>query len=140
MTPVMPATPVMPSPPSDPPPRRVRHKDALGRRGEDIAAAHLERCGVRVLARNWRCREGEIDIVAHDAGTLVAVEVKTRTSLRFGSPLDAVTPAKLRRLRRLARSWTAEHGRPGSRIRIDAMTVLTGTGGRMFLRHHRGIG
>ncbi|MFC3999555.1 YraN family protein [Nocardiopsis sediminis] len=128
------------SPLSGPPPRAARHKDVLGRRGEDIAAAHLERSGIRVLARNWRCREGELDIVARDAGTLVAVEVKTRTSLRFGSPLDAVTPVKLRRLRHLARAWSAEHGHPGARVRIDVVSVLAGTGGRMFLRHHRGVG
>ncbi|RCV47613.1 YraN family protein [Marinitenerispora sediminis] len=111
----------------------------MGRRGEELAAVYLERAGMRVLARNWRCREGEIDIVARTGATLVAAEVKTRSSARFGSPLEAVTAAKRARLRRLAHMWAA--GRPESyaRVRVDVLSVLPGPGGRWYLRHHRGV-
>ncbi|MFC7327866.1 YraN family protein [Marinactinospora rubrisoli] len=119
--------------------RVPRHTELLGRRGEDIAAAYLERAGMRVLARNWRCPAGEIDIVARHGGTLVAAEVKTRSSTRFGSPLEAVTAAKRARLRRLVRAWAA--GRPESyaRLRVDVLSVLRAPGGRWYVRHHRGV-
>ena len=99
-------------------------KDVLGRFGEDTAAAHLVRAGLVLLERNWRCREGEIDIVAIDGRVLVFCEVKTRSSAAFGSPAEAVSPAKLQRLRRLAAVWLAEH--PGSwpELRFDVVSVL----------------
>ncbi|MBV2362558.1 YraN family protein [Streptomonospora nanhaiensis] len=111
----------------------------LGARGEEVASAYLRRAGMRILARNWRCPEGELDIVAGDGGTLVVAEVKTRTSLRFGSPLEAVTEPKRRRLRRLARRWQAEHRAWGAPTRIDVVSVLVLPGGRVFVRHHRGV-
>ncbi len=81
-------------------------KDELGRRGEQLAAEHLERQGLAVLARNWRCGEGELDIVATDGdATVVFCEVKTRRGTGFGSPLEAVTRGKRRRIRRLAFLW-----------------------------------
>ena len=70
-------------------------KDALGRRGEAIAARHLEAAGLVIVERNWRCTHGEIDIVARDGGDLVFVEVKTRSSVEYGHPLEAITPIKL---------------------------------------------
>src|ERR1700761_2233127 len=88
----------------------VRQKDALGQHGEQLAAQHLEENGFRVLDRNYRCAEGELDIVAAEHRTLVAVEVKTRSGLRYGTPLEAVTPQKRRRLRRLAVHWVVSHG------------------------------
>ncbi|GAB3451863.1 YraN family protein [Streptomonospora sediminis] len=111
----------------------------LGARGEDIAAAYLERSGLRILARNWRCPEGEIDIVACEGPTIVVAEVKTRTGLRFGSPLEAVTDPKRRRLRRLARRWAAAHGGAGRPARVDAVCVLVLARDRVFVRHHRGV-
>src|SRR5680860_1434161 len=76
----------------------VRATQAVGRYGERVAVDRLERAGMRVLDRNWRCEEGELDIVALDGGCVVAVEVKTRRSLACGHPFDAVTPVKARRL------------------------------------------
>ena len=72
-------------------------KDALGRRGEQLAAQYLEQAGFRILDRNWRCAEGEIDIVAAERRVLVVCEVKTRSDTRYGSPLDAITRAKRNR-------------------------------------------
>ncbi|MDA8370792.1 MAG: YraN family protein [Nocardiopsaceae bacterium] len=118
---------------------RIRRGRSLGKRGEEVAAAYLERAGMLVLARNWRCREGEIDIVARRGATLVIVEVKTRTSLRFGSPLEAVTATKRRRLLRLARLWAAEHGTAAARTRVDVVSVLVRPAGRTYVQHHQGV-
>ena len=68
----------------------MRAKDVLGRRGEDLAAGYLEAQGMRIVDRNWRCSEGEIDIVALDGDALVIAEVKTRKSLAYGHPFEAV--------------------------------------------------
>ncbi|TDQ53695.1 YraN family protein [Actinorugispora endophytica] len=110
----------------------------LGRRGEDVAAAYLERIGMRVLERNWRCGDGEIDIVAGWGRTLVVVEVKTRAGSRFGRPLEAVDARKRVRLRGLGRRWALARGRTG-RIRVDVLGVLARPGGRWFVRHQRGV-
>ncbi|MDX2375569.1 YraN family protein [Microbacterium sp. LRZ72] len=80
-------------------------KDERGRAGEARAARHLEQAGWRVLARNWRCVHGEIDIVAERGDEIAIVEVKTRRTRRFGHPLEAITPRKLTRLRYLAIAW-----------------------------------
>lgn len=90
--------------------------------------------GFEVLCRNWRCSDGEIDLVLRDAGAAVLVfcEVKTRTSSTFGSPWEAVTPAKARRLRRLAGRWMAEARPAGlapSDMRVDVAAVRPGPGG-----------
>jgi len=106
----------------------MARKDVLGRTGEDLAVDHLIDRGYEIVARNWRCPVGEIDIVARDASTTVIVEVKTRAGLRFGHPLDAITPVKLARLRRLAGAWCAEH-EPGGRVRIDAVAVIASRDG-----------
>ncbi len=81
----------------------------IGALGEQLAVEHLESLGLRVLVRNWRCRYGELDVIAADdaARTVVFVEVKTRTSDQFGGVAQAVTPQKVRRLRRLAGLWLA---------------------------------
>jgi putative endonuclease len=98
-------------------------KDELGMRGERIAERHLVARGLTVLDRNWRCAQGEIDLVMRDGDETVFVEVKTRSSIAFGHPLEAITVTKLARLRRLAVAWCEAH--PGSgRIRIDAVAVL----------------
>ncbi len=83
----------------------MRAKDVLGRNGEQAAADYLETEGFRILARNWRCADGEIDIVAMDRHTLVICEVKTRSGARYGTPLESVTRLKRNRLRRLAVRW-----------------------------------
>ncbi|KIH97949.1 hypothetical protein LP52_16650 [Streptomonospora alba] len=117
----------------------MRRRAELGLRGEEAAAAYLVRRGLRILARNWRCPEGEIDIVAGQGATIIVAEVKTRTSLRFGSPLEAVTATKRRRLRRLARRWAAAHRAGGRPMRIDVVCVLVLHGDRVFVRHHQGV-
>lgn len=115
----------------------MRAKDAWGRYGEDAAAKHLQAQGLVVLDRNWRCDVGEIDIVARDGDTLVVCEVKTRTSVDFGSPLEAVTPAKAARLRRLAACWVRGHEVHPREIRIDLIGVLAGKGAPS-IEHVRG--
>src|SRR3954451_15768526 len=85
----------------------MRAKDILGRRGEQAAADHLTELGWQILDRNWRCREGELDIVARDGTELVFVEVKTRSSLAFGAPAEAVDRVKAARIRQLALRWIA---------------------------------
>ncbi len=82
-------------------------KDVLGRRGEDLAARFLEQQGLVVLSRNWRCRHGEVDLVATDADKLVVCEVKTRSGTRFGEPAEAVTGRKAARIRRVTQAWLA---------------------------------
>ncbi len=103
-------------------------KDELGRFGECVAAHHLESSGYRIIERNWRCTSGEIDIIAEDQSSTVFVEVKTRSSLAFGHPFDAVTPAKLVRLRRLAAAWCNEAVDRPVHIRIDVVGVLATAG------------
>ena len=90
----------------------------LGDRGEDAAAAYLERSGMTVVERNWRCPTGEIDIVALEGETLVLCEVKTRRSTKKGTPEDAVTPAKQRRYARLAAAYVQHAGSRGGRRQV----------------------
>lgn len=115
----------------------MARKDVLGRTGEQLAVDHLIDRGYEIVARNWRCPVGEIDIVARDASTTVIVEVKTRAGLGFGHPLDAITPVKLARLRRLAGAWCAEH-EPAGRVRIDAVAVIAGRDG-IVIEHVRQV-
>lgn len=100
-----------------PPDRR-----ALGAAGEALAAAWYERRGFTVLDRNWRCRDGELDLVVADATTIVFCEVKTRRSTRFGAPIEAVTAAKARRVRLLAAQWLAGR-RERKQVRFDVASV-----------------
>ena len=114
-------------------------KDELGRRGEDLAARFLEDAGYRVVERNWRCARGEIDIIARTGDTIVFVEVKTRSSLAFGHPFEAITATKLARLRVLAAAWCAEHRPRASRIRLDAIAVVAPRGARPTVEHLLGV-
>ncbi len=138
----------------------MRAKDAVGRYGEDVAARHLSAAGFVLLDRNWRCAAGEIDIVAADRDTLVFCEVKTRRGLGFGGPLDAITHAKVRRLRALALRWLAERRdlasaarRPAAarspsspvicagqpEIRFDVVGVVVPVRGPASVTHLRGV-
>ena len=103
-------------------------KDTLGRRGEQLAASYLEGCGYTIADRNWRCPQGEIDIVAWHGHELVFVEVKTRSSVAFGHPLEAITAVKLARLRRLAAAWCEAHPGPHDVVRIDGIAVIAPRG------------
>ncbi len=111
----------------------MARKDELGRAGEKLAAEHLTAAGYTILERNWRCAIGEIDIVAQHGGTTVVVEVKTRSGVGFGHPLDAVTPRKLARLRRLAGAWCEAQPTPPAQgvreLRIDVIGVVAGRDG-----------
>jgi putative endonuclease len=118
----------------------MRPKDAVGRYGEQVAVAHLEGLGMRVLERNWRCPIGEIDVVALDGDCLVVCEVKTRRSEVCGSPLEAVTPAKLARLRRLAGAWLESRDAHLPEVRIDVVAVLRPLRGRAQVEHLQGVG
>jgi putative endonuclease len=117
----------------------MRATDAVGDYGERVAQRFLTDQGMRVLSRGWRCRQGEIDLVAVDGSCLVVCEVKTRRSVRAGSPLDAVTPAKLSRLRKLAAAWLAEHGGGYPEVRIDVVAVLVPRRGGPRVEHVRGL-
>jgi putative endonuclease len=123
---------------------RTGSKQQIGVRGEDLACAELERQGMRVLERNWRCRLGEIDIVAAEAGrtglTLVFCEVKCRSGLGFGHPLEAITFSKMQRLRQLAALWMREHCMKVSAIRLDAIGVVMVPGQEPSLSHVRAVG
>ncbi|MFB9908092.1 YraN family protein [Allokutzneria oryzae] len=111
----------------------------LGRRGEDLAVCYLERQGLVVLSRNWRCRLGELDVVATDGHVLVVGEVKTRSGTGFGRPEEAVTPAKLRRMRALANQWLATYRVGWCAVRCDVIAVLCRPDGRTFIDHRRGV-
>jgi putative endonuclease len=115
-------------------------KDILGRAGEQAAAEHLLSLGLRILDRNWRCAEGELDIIAAERRVLVVCEVKTRSDTRFGSPLEAISRAKRNRLRRLATRRVVAHGVLFDEIRVDAIGVLKQPGGSFSVEHVRGVG
>ena len=114
-------------------------KDELGKRGEDLAAAYLSEAGFAIVERNWRCPQGEIDIVARDGDETVFVEVKTRSSVAFGHPLEAITAIKLARLRRLAVAWCDANSPVRQRIRIDALSVIAPPRGPVTIEHLPGV-
>jgi putative endonuclease len=115
-------------------------KDVLGRQGEQLAVEYLQQAGMRILDRNWRCAEGEIDIVAAERRALVVCEVKTRSGVRYGTPLEAITRKKRSRLRRLAVRWLVAHGILFDEIRIDVIGVLRSESGEFTVQHVRGVG
>lgn len=110
-------------------------RKALGDYGERLAARYLAEHDLRIVDRNWRCPDGEIDIVARDGRALVVCEVKTRSSDRYGTALEAITPEKAARLHRLGRRWAAEHGVHYSSLRIDVVTVSTAVRGTPVVTH-----
>ncbi|MCK2221525.1 YraN family protein [Actinomadura sp. ATCC 31491] len=113
-------------------------KDELGKQGEQLAAIYLEAKGMKIIDRNWRCRHGEIDIIAEDGSTLIVVEVKTRSSRSHGTALESVNPRKLSRLRLLAAQWLATQPRTFEAIRVDVV-ALERFAGDFALRHMRGV-
>ncbi len=114
-------------------------RQAVGVHGENVAAEYVQRQGMEVVARNWRCRWGEIDLVARDAETMVFCEVKTRRSTAYGTPLEAVTPQKAARLRRLAGLFLAEHDVSAVMVRIDVIGVLVPSRGAAQVTHVVGV-
>jgi putative endonuclease len=113
----------------------VRAKDAVGSYGENVAVRHLLDAGLEIVARNWRCPDGEIDIVARDRGVLVICEVKTRSSDRFGTAAEAVGREKADRLRRLAHLWLLEHPAGGVDVRFDVVCVTPSRSGAAVVEH-----
>lgn len=111
---------------------------ALGRWGEELAVQHLQLQGIEVLDRNWRCRAGELDVVAREGRTLLFVEVKARSGLGYGEPAEAVSRTKARRIHGLAAAWLAEQ-RPDGRwdLRFDVVSVVR-TSGLPLVQHLRG--
>ena len=114
----------------------------LGAMGEALAVDHLTRMGLRILNRNWRCRYGELDVIASDDATrtVVFVEVKTRTGDGYGGLPHAVTERKVRRLRRLAGLWLAGQDRRWAELRIDVIGVRIGRRRTPEITHLQGVG
>jgi putative endonuclease len=117
--------------PGSSPRRRAGHRRRLGIAGEDAVAAWYEAAGWRVVDRNWRCREGELDLVVIRGDTLAFCEVKTRASTRFGAPVEAVTATKQRRLRMLAGRWLADHNTRRQTLRFDVASVTRTSEGQL---------
>lgn len=113
-------------------------KDVLGRSGEDFAARYLEQHGLVVLDRNWRCREGELDLVASRGRDLVVCEVKTRSSTRYGHPAEAVDARKAARIRRATQAWLAAHHVRWCGIRYDVLAIVARPDAPVLVEHFRG--
>lgn len=108
----------------------MTNRQQLGQLGELLAAAELERRGYTILARNWRCRHGELDLVTRDGDTLAAVEVRTRRSAAYGSPEESLTAAKLIRLAAAAQTYVQTTGWNGP-WRIDVVAIVIDARGRV---------
>ncbi len=117
----------------------MRAKDAVGRYGERVAARFLQDAGMEILERNWRCRAGELDLVARDGAVLVFCEVKTRSSTAYGDPAEAVGREKSARLRRLAAAWLDEQTDRFPEVRFDVVSVLRRPAGAAHVDHFRGV-
>jgi putative endonuclease len=109
-----------------------------GVRGEDLAARYLESRGLVVLGRNWRCPEGELDLIATDRRRLIICEVKTRSSTTFGHPAEAVTDEKANRIRRLSRRWRATHEVGWCEERFDIISIIWSPGEPPRIHHLKG--
>jgi putative endonuclease len=114
-------------------------RSALGQYGETVAERHLTGQGMVLLDRNWRCDEGELDLVLRDGAVLVACEVKTRSDTSHGTPHEAVGPAKLDRLRRLVERWVADRGLNPPEVRIDLVAVMRPIKGAAVVDHVKGL-
>jgi putative endonuclease len=114
----------------------VATKDELGRHGEDVAVDYLRKAGMVVLSRNWRCRHGELDVVATDSDRLVVCEVKTRSGIGFGEPAESVTRQKAARVRRVTRAWLEVHQVRWCEVRFDVVAVLAPPGGPVTVQHY----
>lgn len=114
-------------------------RQALGAYGERVAATQLTDQGLVVLDRNWRCSEGELDLVLRDGDVLVACEVKTRRGDGCGSPHQAVDPVRLERLHRLVWRWAEEHDVRPEEVRVDLVAVLRPRRGASIVDHVEGL-
>jgi putative endonuclease len=112
----------------------MNQRQDLGRYGESRAAVYLEDQGYEIIDRNWRCNDGEIDLVASFQSQFVFVEVKTRNGSGFGHPFEAITAEKVARMRLLASQWCRAKQVNPVKIRLDAVSVLI-SGGRISIEH-----
>jgi putative endonuclease len=112
----------------------TKERQAVGAYGERLASQYLEAAGLVVLARNWRCGEGEVDLILLDGDDVV---FKTRRSRLFGTPAEAVGVAKVRRLRRVAARWLTQSSLHPREIRFDVVSVLPQTRGAAMVEHLR---
>jgi putative endonuclease len=115
----------------------TKQRQAVGAYGERLASRHLEAAGLVVLARNWRCADGEVDLILRDGDDVVFCEVKTRRSVLFGTPAEAIGWAKVRRLRRLAARWLAQSAEQPREVRFDVVAVLPQPRGASVVEHIR---
>lgn len=113
-------------------------RQAVGAYGERCAVRHLIETGARIIARNWRGSQGELDIVFWDGEILVFCEVKTRRTGQFGTPAEAVVGAKAARLRRLAVEWLAATSTHADQIRFDVISVYAAATGAARIEHLTG--
>lgn len=111
----------------------------IGSDGETLVATYLESKGATIIARNWRIKDGEIDLVARHDGTLLFVEVKSRSSSKFGHPLEAIGPQKAFRLQRLALAWISTHDQWGADYRIDCAAVHFRQGLKPDIEYRAGV-
>jgi putative endonuclease len=118
-------------------PHRER-RESVRRLGENLAAEHLRQLGYKVLEQNWRWNSDELDLIAQDNNTIVFVEVRARTSDKFGSPAESVTPAKMRRLCRAIAAYQSRFANPQPG-RIDIIEVLLLPGKPRQIRHHQAV-
>jgi putative endonuclease len=99
-------------------------RQQLGAQGEALAEAYLTQAGYEIIAKNWRCRDGELDLIARQAEMLVFVEVRTRRGSRLGTPEESITLAKQARLINLAHTYLADHAQPDDPWRIDVIAIV----------------
>ncbi len=118
------------------PPKRADHRRGLGRRGEALAEAYFRTQEYNIIARNYRCRAGEMDLIVEQDGTLVFVEVRTRRGTAAGTPEESITPIKAQRLITVAETYRQE--RPGApeSWRIDVVAIEVGERGRLVRLDH----
>lgn len=107
----------------------------LGDRGEALAAEFLQARGWSILDRNYRVGRKEVDLVAHRGGVVAFIEVKTRSSERFGHPLDAITARKQREISEVATAWLVAHGRTDAICRYDAVAVTFASDSTPVIKH-----
>ena len=123
-----------------PKPGNKRKNKIIGAFGEKAVAEFLISRGATIIDRNWRIKEGEIDIVAQSGeGKIIFIEVKTRSSLAFGHPLESITSVKAHRLQRLALAWLATHRAFGAEFQIDCAAVLIGSDGQHSIEYRANV-
>ena len=119
---------------------QTRNNQRTGAFGEEVVTQYLTAKNAEIIERNWRIREGEIDIIAlQPSGVFAFIEVKTRSSLAFGHPFEAINKDKAHRMQRLAMAWLATHGCLGCDYAIDAAAVLINSDGSHSLEYRGGL-